>query len=49
MALQLVLSDCDDLLNEKTVHLTYNNATILGSKVSLVIKYMYSYKVICSE
>ena len=27
MALQLVLSDCADLLSEKTVHLTYNNAT----------------------
>ena len=45
MALQLVLSDCEDLLGEKTVHLTYNNATtatveylmvrIIGQKCSL--------------
>ena len=25
MALQLVLTDCADLLSVKTVHLTYNN------------------------
>ena len=58
MALQLVLSDCEDLLSEKTVHLTYNNATtatveylmvrIIGQKCSL-FKYMYSHKVTCSE
>ena len=45
MALQLVLTDCADLLSEKTVHLTYNNATtatveylmvrIIGQKCSL--------------
>ena len=47
MALQLVLSDCASLLSEKAVHLTYNNATT--SKVSLVMKCLYSYKVTCSK
>ena len=38
MALQLVLSDCADLLSEKTVHLTYNNATTATVEYLMVMQ-----------
>ena len=46
MALQLVLTDCADLLSEKTVHHTYNNATVEYLMVRIIGQ---SYKVTCSE
>ena len=33
MALQLVLTDCADLLSEKTVHLTYNICNYCHSRI----------------
>ena len=46
MALQLVLSDCADLLSEKTVHFTYNNATtaveyLMVRKIRQKINYVF--------
>ena len=49
MALQLVLTDCADLLSEKTVHLTYNNATTATVEYLMVRIIGQSYKDTCSE
>ena len=42
-------SDCADLLSEKTVHLTYNNATTATVEYLMVRIIGQSYKVTCSE